>query len=239
MESQKRRAGRPPKPVLGRGLIAQQALQLVVADGLERFTMSHLAKKLGVAVSALYNHVANKADVVLLIQDELVSQVSVDGMLRLVAHQTTLEDALRDWARSYRAVFAEYPSLIPLIAVTPISDAPQTLRMYNVVTQAVASAGIPDADVMRVIIAFESFLFGSAMDVNAPPTIFDTRDSAMESAWLQRVVNTSMGGAAAESGDADSGADEPAAKNPYAEEPFQFGLEALIQATLMLVASRN
>ena len=36
---------------------------------------------------------------------------------------------------------------------------------------------------MPVIIAFESFLFGSALDVNAPPTIFDTRDSSVESAW--------------------------------------------------------
>lgn len=107
MDRQKRRAGRPARPVLGRAIIAQQALELVVADGLDRLTMTQLAKKLGVAASALYNHVDNKADVVLLIQDELVSQVSVEGMLKLIAHQSTLEDALTDWARSYRAVFAK------------------------------------------------------------------------------------------------------------------------------------
>lgn len=29
--------------------------------------------------------------------------------------------------------FAEYPSLISLIAATPVSDAPQTSRMYKIV----------------------------------------------------------------------------------------------------------
>jgi len=237
VDHQKRRAGRPAKPVLGRAIIAQQALGLVVADGLDQLTMTQLAKKLGVAVSALYNHVENKADVVLLIQDELVSQVSVEGMLKLIAHQTTLQDALTDWARSYRAVFAEYPSLIPLIAVTPVSDAPQTLRMYNVVAQAVISAGIPDEHVMRVIIAFESFLFGSAMDVNAPPTIFDTADSSMESAWLQRVVSASMTQQQGDFEDASHPKDPAEMHNSYAEVPFRFGLEALIQQTLALVES--
>lgn len=235
MERQKRRAGRPAKPVLGREIIAQQALELVVADGLDRLTMNQLAKKLGVAVSALYNHVDNKADVVLLIQDALVSQVSLEVMLKLIARKATLEEALSDWARSYRTVFAEYPSLIPLIAVTPVSDAPQTLRMYNTVAQAMLSAGIPDESVMRVIIAFESFLFGSALDINAPPTIFDASDSSVESAWLQRVVSASMTQQQVERADASHPKDPIDRQNFYADVPFRFGLDALIRQTLTLV----
>ena len=100
--------------------------------------MTQLAKKLGVAASALYNHVDNKADIVLLIQDALVSQVSVAKM-GLIDNETTLEKA-EDWS-ALRCDFREYPSLIPLIAVTPVSDAPETLRMYNIVAQAITSAG--------------------------------------------------------------------------------------------------
>src|SRR5699024_7343179 len=141
--------GRPSKLVLKREMIAQQALELVIDRGLDSLTMTQLSKQLGVSASALYNHVDNKADLVLLIDDVLVSRVSLKGMLGLIDSEVTLTDALEDWARSYRAVFANYPSLIPMIAITPVSDAPQTLRMYNVVAQAIMSAGIPDDAVIR------------------------------------------------------------------------------------------
>lgn len=230
MKSIKRTAGRPVKPVLSRELIGEQALELVTARGLEQLTMTNLAKRLKVAASALYNHVTNKADIVLLIQDALVSQVSLQGMQRLIAQQATLEEALRDWALSYRAVFAEYPSLIPTIAVTAVSESPKTLHMYNTVAQALASAGIPDALVLKVIVAFESFLFGSALDVDAPSTIFDTDDVTADSAWLDRVVKASR----IQSDPAIDGMDVDA-RNQYADPPFQFGLTALISQTMSLM----
>lgn len=221
--------------MLNRELIGEQALKLVTARGLEQLTMSNLAKRLKVAVSALYNHVTNKADVVLLIQDALVSQVSLEGMQRLIDQQGTLEEALRDWAYSYRAVFVEYPSLIPTIAVTPVSQAPKTLRMYNTVSQALASAGIPNAQVIKVIVAFESFLFGSALDVDAPSTIFDTDDVAEDSAWLDRVLNASK--AASDGARPRSVPEEKSTpmRNAYADPPFHFGLEALIRQTKSLL----
>lgn len=153
--------------------------------------MSRLAKELGVAPSALYNHLDNKADLVLLIQEALMSQVSVRGMVGVIASRATLKEALKEWARSYRKVFAKYPSLIPLIAVTPVSDAPQSSRMYNVVAQALTIAGVPESQVISVIVAFQSFLFGSALDLNAPPTVLDAGYDSGDSVWLARVVAAS------------------------------------------------
>ncbi|MDN6499979.1 MAG: TetR/AcrR family transcriptional regulator, partial [Yaniella sp.] len=101
--------------------------------------------------------------------------------------------------------------------------------------QAVVSAGIPDEHVMRVIIAFESFLFGSALDVNAPPTIFDASDSSIESAWLQRVVSASMTQQQVERADASHPKHPIDMQNFYADVPFRFGLDALISQTLTLV----
>lgn len=235
MGSQKRGAGRPAKPVLNRDLIAEQALELVVEEGLDRLTMTRLAKKLGVATSALYNHVDNKADIVLLIQDALVSQVSVEEMLRLTQGEATLDSALAAWARSYRAVFAKYPSLIPLIAVTPVSDAPMTLRMYNIVAEAVVSAGIPQDKVISVIVAFESFLFGSALDMNAPSNVLDAGESSAGSSSLERAVAATKS-SAQEAGVASGSADQQVQHtNFYAEPPFQLGLGALIRQALELV----
>lgn len=230
----RRRVGRPAKPVLNRELIAKYALDIVTEIGLEGLTMGQLAKRLEVAPSALYNHLDNKADLVLLVQDALVSQVSVEAMKQLIKGQTSLADALQEWARSYRHVFASYPSLIPLIAVTPVSEAPRTSHMYDTVAQALTVAGIPEEKVITVIVSFESFLFGSALDLNAPATVLDAGDSAEDNVWLARAVdawkvpdprvNSSRGQEK-----------DPHAINAYAETPFQFGLDALIRQTLALV----
>lgn len=235
MSQLKRRAGRPAKPVLSRDLIAAQALDFVAESGLEELTMSQLAKKLGVAPSALYNHLDNKADLVLLIQDALVSQVSVEAMERLIDRQTPLADALEDWARSYRRVFASYPSLIPLIAVTPVSEAPQTSHMYDTVAKALLSAGVPEDRVITVIVSFESFLFGSALDLNAPENVLDAGDAAEENQWLARAVDSSKVREQSPTAAPDESDDSEAPVNVYAEAPFRFGLNALIQQTLALV----
>jgi len=236
--SSKRSAGRPSKPVLNREMIAQQALELVIDRGLDSLTMTQLSKKLGVAASALYNHVDNKADLVLLIQDALVSQVSLKGMLGLIDGEVTLTDALEDWARSYRAVFANYPSLIPMIAITPVSDAPQTLRMYNVVAQAIMSAGIPDDAVIRVIVSFESFLFGSALDVNAPSDVLDAGEQSTDSAWLKQAIGAAQAPSEQQQSTRPHAEALGEVRNAYAEPPFQYGLAALIRQTLELVEER-
>src|SRR5699024_5544326 len=132
-------------------------------------------------------------------------------------------EALEEWARSYRRVFAKYPSLIPLIAVTPVSDAPQSLRMYNVVAQALIIAGVPESQVISVIVAFESFLFGSALDLNAPPTVLDAGDDSEDSVWLARVVAASKR-AHDEREPLDKDAEALSANNVYADHPFRFGL---------------
>lgn len=235
----KRPLGRPVKPVLSRELIAEHALDFVTERGLDELTMSHLAKRLGVAPSALYNHLDNKADLVLLIQDALVSQVSLDEMDRLVEGKLSLGEALEGWARSYRRVFASYPSLIPLIAVTPVSEAPQTSHMYDTVAKALITAGIPEQRVISVIVAFESFLFGSALDLNAPADVLDAGEATEQRVWLARAVGASKANdqrAGVSQGDID---DTEAPVNIHAETPFQYGLRALIHQTVALVQSRT
>lgn len=216
-------------------MIADHALDFVAENGLEKLTMSQLSKKLGVAPSALYNHLDNKSDLVLLIQDALVSQVSVRGMQQLMAGETSLAVALEDWARSYRTVFAAYPSLIPLIAVTPVSEAPQTSHMYDTVAKALIYAEIPEAQVISVVVAFESFLFGSALDVNAPTVVLDAGAASEHNVWLARAVDASRADSS-QPQDSEGVFDDPVAPtNIYAEAPFRFGLDALIRQALSLV----
>lgn len=235
----RRQAGRPVTPVLNRERIAAAALELVTHDGTGKLTMVALSRRLGVAASALYNHIGSKAELTALLQDAVMGLVDVSALEDLLEGRGTLEAALAEWARSYREVFASYPTLIPLIATLPISGAPTTRRMYDAVAAALRHSGVPTPQVVSVIIAFESFLFGSAMDVHAPASIFTSQPGEADAPAFQLAVDsfTSTMAAPAEEvrTDQEGPARTPTERNPYADAPFELGLRALIEATRQLI----
>ena len=118
--------------------ITAAALQLIGKSGYDGFTMAALARTLNVAPSALYNHVSSKRDVLVLVQDHLTSFVDVAAF-----EAEPWDQAVRDWAWSYRDVFSKHTPLIPVIAVLPVTDAPKTLAMYEAVSAGFGRAGFP------------------------------------------------------------------------------------------------
>ncbi len=203
----RRRAGRPAAAVLDLSGITHAALELIGGKGYDGLTMAALARKLEVAPSALYNHVESKHDVLVLVEDHLMSLVDVSGF-----GAGPWEDAVRTWAWSYRDAFATHTPLIPVIAVLPVTDAPRTLAMYEVVSTGFRDAGIPEARVVPAIVALESFIFGSAYDVTAPANIFDPGNMAESTPGFTAAVR-SFG---------DEQHERPA------DVAFGLGLEALI-----------
>lgn len=164
----RRRAGRPPQALLSSARITQAALKLVGRDGYKGLTMVALARSLHVAPSALYNHVSSKQDVLLLVEDHLMGRVDVSAF-----GVEPWETAVRIWAHSYRDVFASHLPLIPVIALLPVTNAPATITMYEAVTRGFLAAGWKSESVIDAVVALESFIYGSAYDVNAPADIFD------------------------------------------------------------------
>lgn len=168
-ETGARRAGRPRKAVLNRERITEHALDLVSEDGYQALTMQRLAKSLGVSPSALYNHVDSKHDLLQWIQELVMADIDTS-----VFDSAELSEAMALWATSYRDVFARHIPLIPVIAVLPVTDSPQTMGMYERVVEALEDYGMAAKDIVPSIVALESFIFGSAMDTAAPHDIFDT-----------------------------------------------------------------
>ncbi|MEA5455702.1 TetR/AcrR family transcriptional regulator [Sinomonas sp. JGH33] len=166
-----RRRGRPSRPVLSREGITAGALAVIARAGYEGFTMAALARELKTAPSALYNHVASKDEVLNWVQDDVNETIDVSGFGR-----DPWDLALMRWAHSYRDAFAEHSPLIPVIAVLPITGAPHTLAMYERVAEGLRSGGWPEDMVIDTIVAVESFVLGSAMDVSAPEWIFNVGD---------------------------------------------------------------
>lgn len=203
----RRRAGRPAAAVLDLGGITSAALQLVGRGGYKSLTMAGLARTLNVAPSALYNHVSSKREVLVLVQDHLTSFVDVSAF-----DSEPWEQAVRDWAWSYRDVFSKHTPLIPVIAVLPVTDAPKTLAMYEAVSAGFSRAGFPQERIISAIVALESFIFGSAYDVTAPADIFDSGSMAASTPNFTAAVGSL----------AQQGFEKPA------DAAFSLGLEALI-----------
>ena len=203
----RRRAGRPAAAVLDQNGITSAALQLIRKSGYDGFTMAALARTLNVAPSALYNHVSSKRDVLVLVQDHLTSFVDVSAF-----KAEPWDQAVRDWAWSYRDVFSKHTPLIPVIAVLPVTDAPKTLAMYEAVSAGFSRAGFPPERIVSAIVALESFIFGSAYDVTAPADIFDSGSMAATTPYFTSAVDRL----------AEQGFERPA------DVAFSLGLEALI-----------
>jgi AcrR family transcriptional regulator len=69
--------------------VLQAAIRLADESGLESLTMRKLARALGVEAMSLYNHVANKGDL-------------VDGIVDLVVSEIDLPAATNDWEAAIR-----------------------------------------------------------------------------------------------------------------------------------------
>jgi AcrR family transcriptional regulator len=188
-----RRAGRPPRSVLSRDRITAAALDLIAAEGYEGLTMSALARRLRVAPSALYNHAESKQEVLRWVQDHVMTMVDFSTFA-----DEPWDEAVRQWAWSYREVFARHAPLIPVIAVLPVTDAAETLRMYEEVAQGFLRAGWPEDRIVPAIVALESFIYGSALDVAAPGDIFDSGTLAHQFPVFTSAVRSATDSAGAE-----------------------------------------
>lgn len=184
MTPTRRPAGRPKTRILDREVITAAARQLVTESGVESFTMTHLASELGVTPSAVYNHADSKIEIMRWIEDDIMSEVDTSAF-----GEHPWREALRLWARSYRDIMAANFGLITSIATNEVRDSPQTVRMYESVSNMLVDAGWPVGSIVPFITALESFIYGNAVNAFAPESIFDVGDLRDEAPTFTQAVN--------------------------------------------------
>lgn len=68
-----RSRGRPQKSIVTKEKIASVSLKIAEQEGYDAITMAAVARSLGVATSALYNHVRGKKELLMLVQDAVMA----------------------------------------------------------------------------------------------------------------------------------------------------------------------
>lgn len=190
-----------------------ETIALLDRSGPQTFTISGLASRLGVAPSAIYNHVGSKRELMILVQDHLIEGIDFRSF-----ETKEWDEAVRCWARTAREVFAGHAQLVPMYAVMPVTDSRAVLAMYESLIGGFAAAGWPTTQILSVVVAVESFILGSALDANAPKNVFDAGDARDAHPALTAAVAAS---------DAMAG--------DRADRAFELGLDALIDGLRALL----
>jgi AcrR family transcriptional regulator len=160
---------RPRQALLTRERIVATAAALIDAEGLDALSTRRLAAELGVRGPSLYNHFANKDEILDAVADEIISQVDVSFF---ATHDW--RQALRLWAHSYRAALAAHPNIVPYLARGP-GRRPAALRMADTVYGALVEAGWPPSRATHIGALMRYLVTGSALGSFAKGFVEDPR----------------------------------------------------------------
>ena len=144
-----------PRTPLSRERVLQAALVLADRGGIESLTMRWLAEELGVKAMSLYNHVADKSDIV----DGIVDLVF--GEIALPSGGTDWKTAMRLRANSAREVLLRHPWASSLMQ-SRTKPGPATLRHHDSVIGSLRQAGFTIEIAAHAFSVIDSYVYGFA-----------------------------------------------------------------------------
>jgi AcrR family transcriptional regulator len=147
---------------LSRERILRTAILLADRGGIESLSMRKIAQELGVQAMSLYNHVANKDDMLDGIVDIVVSEIEVPDL------GVEWKTAMRRRANSAHAVLLRHPwATMPI--VSRINVGPAMLRYIDATLGCLCEAGFSFEIVDRAWNAIDSHIYGFTLqELNFP-----------------------------------------------------------------------
>ena len=154
---------RPTRPTLNPRHIAQTALAMIDADGLDAFSMRKLGAALEVDPMAVYYYFPSKAALFDAIVEAIYTQIDTS-----VAVPDAWDAAIATYIRAMRAAMRAHPHALVLIATRPVNTAP-VLVLVEVLVARLASAGANPTDALAMVNCFGTYTIGHLLaDVGAP-----------------------------------------------------------------------
>lgn len=146
------------RPPLSRHRILRAAIRYIDAYGLNGLSMNKLGAALGVKGMSLYNHVANKDDL-------------LDGVVELIwaevddaaPPRTDWREGYRSFARALRDAVHRHPNAAGLITSQQIIPEP-ALRSVQAHIIAATDNGVPQARAYAVLRTITSYALGTALN---------------------------------------------------------------------------
>jgi AcrR family transcriptional regulator len=158
---------------LTRDRVLREAVAMADETGLAGLTMRQLGQRLGVEAMSLYNHVANKDDL-------------LDGMADLVSAEFAVPVPGQDWrealrlsATSAHEVLRRHPWAGALLE-SRSSPGPARLRYLNGVVGALVDSGYSIQLAYHAVLTLDSYIYGFALQEASAPVPPDQAAEAAE-----------------------------------------------------------
>lgn len=142
------------KPRFTRDQIAQAALAIADAEGLEALSMRRVAEALGAGTMTLYYYVRTKEDLLALVEDALMGEIA-DACESL---PKAWRPALSKVAAATRATCVRHAWA--LRSLTGVRLGPNGLRHIEQSLQAVASLDLPIGQKLEILSIIDDYVFG-------------------------------------------------------------------------------
>ena len=167
-----------PRMRLSKERVLRSAIELADKGGVEGLSMRKLGQELRVEAMSLYNHVANKEDIL----DGLIDLVF--GEIGLPPGGTDWKGAMRRRAISAREVLARHPWAIVLME-SRRTPGPETLRHHDAVIGCLREGGFSIAMAAHAYSLLDSYIYGFALEqaslpFNTPEETADLAASIMQ-----------------------------------------------------------
>jgi AcrR family transcriptional regulator len=129
---------RPDRAPLSREAVVDAAFKVLAAGDAAGLSMRRVAQELGVSVSSLYWHVANKDALIDLLIDRVASQVPLPA-----PDPGRWQEQIREWVLEVRRVFRHHPGVAAL-TLGRIPVGPHLVRWTEWTLALLRGGGVPD-----------------------------------------------------------------------------------------------
>ncbi len=185
---------RPTRPALSARHIAETALAIIDAGGLDAFSMRKLGATLAVDPMAVYHYFPNKAALFDAIVETIYTQIDTSGEV-----PDAWDDAVATYVHAMRSAMRAHPHALALVATRPVNTAP-VLALVEILASRLTRAGARPADALAMVNCLGPYVIGHLLaDVGAPvggpegpppdgetldPSAIPTLAAAMEQGWV-------------------------------------------------------
>jgi AcrR family transcriptional regulator len=163
---------------LSRERVLQAALELADAHGFGAISMRNVAKKLGVEAMSLYNHVANKEDIVDGLVDIVFSEIEVAN-----PGSVDWRTSMRQRAISVRAALNRHRWAVGLMEGR-MNPGPANVRNHDAVLGCLRESGFPFRAAVHAYSLMDAYIYGFALQEKGLP--FDAPEETAQVMERQR-----------------------------------------------------
>ena len=155
--SRMRKSGRPSEPVITYETVVDEALNIIDEEGLPRFSMRKLGRRLNINSTSLYHHFKNKDEILHAVAQKIVDS----GNVPRARTPDSWEQALMTMAKSYRETILQHPNAAMLTSAH--NPRPKNHENYERCLQNFKDAGFDPEESLLLMASIEVLSLGSAM----------------------------------------------------------------------------